>query len=95
MSDPGWIRGKVESEVVTTICMCYEPLPGFSLPQIHVIAPNFTGRSGREGKATRFLDGSAVPVVFSFFFINTLNLRKSRPLKLPTHQSNVKKNCGC
>ena len=61
MLDPGWLRGKVGSRVVTTICMCHERRPGSSLlPRIHVNALNFTGRSGGEGKATQFVDGSVV-----------------------------------
>ena len=74
MLEPGWLRDKVGSRVVTTICMCYEGRPGSSLvPRIHVIALNFTGRSRGEGKATLFVDGSAVR--FFFFLRNILNLR--------------------
>ena len=31
MLDPGWLRSKVGSGVVTTICMCYERRPALLL----------------------------------------------------------------
>ena len=68
MLDPGWLRDKVGSRVVTTICMCYERRPGSSLvPRIHVIALNFTGRSAgrREGHS---ICGRWCGLLFIIFF---------------------------
>ena len=63
MLDFGWLRGNAGSEVVTTICMCYQPRPSFNftlVPWIQVIALDSTERSRRrrEAEANQFMDGS-------------------------------------